>query len=133
MKVFSFTYFVNVQENSRGHLTGFTEGYKNGDDLLIAYRGFVAADSLYKGRQRLENAAHALFAIFNHPDMRPAGYRGPSMSVGSVVEIQGVHFAVEPLGWKEVEIWQSRIAVKDVRWTVGNPTDGTVLTTQITS
>lgn len=117
MKVFSFTYYVNMQEDAQGRLTGFLDGYKNGDDLQIAYRGLISADSFYEGRQRLEAVAHALFARFNHPDMRPAGYRGPSMSVGSVIEIQGVHFAVEPLDFKEVEIWQSQIHAQDGRWT----------------
>jgi hypothetical protein len=133
VKTFSFTYYVNVQEDAQGRRTGWDVGYIAGDALQIAYRGFVAADPPGTGRQRLETMAEALFSRFNNPDLRPAGYRGPSMSVGSVVEIQGVHFAVDPLGFKEVEIWQSSIAPRDSRWFLccdaGDSTDRSVLTT----
>jgi hypothetical protein len=127
MKVFSFTFYANVQEDAQGRNTGYMDGYKEGDDLQIAYRGFVDVDSTYQGRQRLESVAHALYARFNNPDLRPEGYRGPSMSLGSVLEIQGVHFAVAPLDFTEVKIWQSRIYPKDARWTVGEPRDNAVL------
>lgn len=116
MKAFSFTYYVNIQEDAQGRFSGYEYGYQEGDTLQIGYRGFISVDSTFEGRSRLESVAHALYARFNHPDMRPAGYRGPSMTIGSVIEIQGVHFAVESLDFKEVEIWQSPISPRDVRW-----------------
>jgi hypothetical protein len=119
MKVFSFTFYTNVQEDSVGRLAGREQGYKRADRLQIAFRGFISTDPpLHEGHRKLELVAHALYVRFNHPDMRPVGYRGPSMSIGDVVEIQGVHFAVERgAEFSEVEIWQSPIHAKDWRWT----------------
>lgn len=115
---YSFTFYWNAQRAPQGYLVGFLEGYRPGHSLEIAYRGFVSVgdDDRPRVPEDLLRVAETLFAIFNDEQRRPACYRGPSMSVGNVVEIQGICFAVATLGFERVEIWQSEIAACDGRW-----------------
>ena len=115
---YSFTFYWNAQRDPAGHLIGFLDGYQPGHQLEIAYQGFVSVEEPDKPRELadLVRVADVLFAVFNDDDRRPACYRGPSMSVGNVVEIQGVCFAVAPVGFERIEIWQSEISPCDRRW-----------------
>ncbi len=115
---YSFTFYWNAQRAPQGYLVGFLEGYQPGHRLEIAYRGLVSVleDDRPRASEHLLWVAEILFAVFNDESRRPACYRGPSMSVGNVVEIQGVCFAVAPLGFEPVEIWQSEITPCDEGW-----------------
>lgn len=115
---YSFTFYWNAQRDDQGHLVGFLDGYRPGHKLEIAYRGFVKVSEEDKARLQpdLFTVADVLFAVFNEDGRRPSSYRGPSMSVGNVIEIQGRCFAVAPIGFESVEIWESEIAPCDPRW-----------------
>jgi hypothetical protein len=115
---YAFTFYWNGQRDAAGRLVGFLDGYRPGDKLEIAYQGFVLIHGVDEARSlpALLTVAESLFAIFNDDDRRPACYRGPSMSVGNVVEIQGVCYAVASVGFERVEIWQSEIDIGDRRW-----------------
>jgi|GEM_PF-3670772 len=115
---YAFTFYWNAERDAAGHAVGFLDGYRPGHKLEIAYQGFVLIheDDESRNLPALVTVAERLFAIFNDNDLRPACYRGPSMSVGSVVEIQGVCYAVTSIGFERVEIWESEIGPADRRW-----------------
>jgi len=119
-QTYSFTYYWNAQQDEKGRFTAFFDGYKSGDPLQIAYRGLVEVTAVNLFRDSLQLAiAEALFSLFNGPDRWPVDYRGPSMSVGSVLEIQGSFFAVASVGFESVDIWGSPICPGDRRWYSG--------------
>ena len=111
-----FTYYWNAETDSKGRAIGFLEGFQPGHKIQVAYRGMVdmGPDFHVCSKDDLVTVMSRLFATFNIG--RPEGYRGPSMSVGSVVEIQGVCFAVESVGFKMVEIWESYVEPTPVSW-----------------
>jgi len=115
---YSFTFYWNAQRDDQGPLVGFLDGYRPGHKLEIAYRGFVKIHEEHKTRVQsdLFTVADVLFAIFNEDGRRPSSYRGPSMSVGNVIEIQGLCLAVASVGFESVEIWESEITSCDPRW-----------------
>jgi hypothetical protein len=113
---YSFTYYWNSQEDAHGRNTGMLDGFRDGDTLQIAFRGLFECAFPVKKAEDLESVAEVLFVVFNDPDRRPAEYRGPSMSVGSVLEIQGKCFAVAPCGFVPVEIWKCPIEDGNPRW-----------------
>jgi hypothetical protein len=72
----------NEAKDSKGRHLGFF-GFKKGHPLCVAYEGDIEcladADEMH--------LLCDLFSIFN-TERRPVDYRGPSMSVGSVIELQ---------------------------------------------
>jgi hypothetical protein len=108
---FSYTYYWNAEQDENGRNIGLMDGYLPGHKLQIAHRGFIETAVFPDVRKQsdLEMVAEALFFNFNNPAKRPAGYRGPSMSIGSVIEIQGVCFRCMSFGFEITEIWQSPI------------------------
>ncbi len=115
-KIYSFTYYWNAQVDGQGRNVGFFMGYSEGDALQIAYRGFVELEFVCRDMETLESAAEFLWGIFNDSDRRPADYHGPSMSVSSVVEVQGVCYAAEPIGFKTATICKSEIHPGEASW-----------------
>jgi hypothetical protein len=119
-RTYSFTYYWNARQDEKGRFTAFFDGFTSGDPLQIAYRGLVEVRAINLFRDSLQLAiAEALFSTFNGPDRWPADYRGPSMSVGNVLEIQGSCFAVASVGFESVDIWDSPISPGDRRWYSG--------------
>lgn len=115
---YSFTYYWNAQRDNAGRPVGFFDGYLPGHRLEIAYRGLVEVAEITRTRDLLDlfRAAETLFVIFNDDARRPTCYHGPSMSVGSVVEVQGVCLTVASYGFERVEIWQSEIGLCNPQW-----------------
>jgi hypothetical protein len=60
-----------------------------------------------------------MWEMFNS-DNRPADYRGPSMSVGSIITLAGVAFAVKSFGDEQVDISSSPQTDSDPRWVVSS-------------
>jgi hypothetical protein len=116
-RAYSFTYYWNARQDEKGRFTAFFDGHKSGDPLQIAYRGLVEVRAVNLFRDSLQVAiAETLFGRFNDPDRWPADYRGPSMTVGNVLEIQGSCFAVAAAGFEPVDIWESPIGPGPRQW-----------------
>ena len=87
------------------------DGYKPGDPLSSVPspvgRGLTTASMACRHRAAtLLLMLDFLWRMFN-TDNRPADYLGPSMSVGSIITLSGVAFAVKPFGFEQVDISSS--------------------------
>jgi len=114
--LYQYTYYWNDAKDEAGHWLGFF-GYEPGHKLVVAYRGQVKAPTI-------PDALDKLYQIFN-TEYRPASYRGPSMSVGSVIGIGEGFYACAPVGWLEVDAKDSTFAPCDRRWWIGPSTQRT--------
>lgn len=121
-----YVYYWNMQKDEKGRFTTF-DGFREGDPLCIADSGEVADVTTLEeraGKKTLLNWAEfvldRLFEIYN-TDLRPAHYRGPSMSVGSVIQLGNTYFTVEPVGYKEISsLSASPIVPAPSEWRVVN-------------
>lgn len=82
------------------------DGYKPGDPLCCAYQGEVDYSLSAVTGSNINIVLDFLWGMFN-TDNRPADYLGPSMSVGSIITLSGVAFAVKPFGFEQVDISSS--------------------------
>lgn len=98
-----YKYYWNDQKDAQGRNTAMMDGYKEGDPLTLMYSG-----SLLNMTTAL-TACDDLFYMFNADGARPADYRGPSMSIGSVIQLGSKAYAVESVGFREVDISRSPI------------------------
>lgn len=124
-RTLSFTYYWNNEKDAQGRNVGFF-GFKSGHALQIAYRGFVEVDfsiDIDYESEAVVVAANKLFRIFNDDVCRPRNYRGPSMLVGSVLEINSVFLAVTNTGFRVVSIFGSNITPCPDAWIAG-PSEG---------
>jgi hypothetical protein len=95
-----YLFFINVQKDAEGRMVNFF-GYEDGHALELAYTGEVEALSDL-------GACDYLFEIFNI--RYPRDYRNRSMSVGDVIVLDnGKAYAVEPVGWKEIQFPADRL------------------------
>jgi hypothetical protein len=79
--------------------------------VCVAYEGeFEHEDLELSQESTIWGLLEHLFVMFNQDGRRPAEYRGPSMSVGSVVKLFDKTYAVRHIGFAEVDISQSSIA-----------------------
>jgi hypothetical protein len=108
-----YRFFNNSQLTPSGHLSGLLDGWKHGDELTLAYEGILDTELALPSSQ-----AEELFRIFNVPGRDPAGYRGPSMSVGDVIHLVDgdAAFAVERFGFKPAEIKGAPMGVRNPKW-----------------
>jgi hypothetical protein len=102
MKTFVYIYFVNTQEDPDGRYTGYEYGYREGDELTLAWVGPVKAVDE-------DHACDTLYNMFNNPDKRPTDYRGPSASKGSVFVLDGKAYALQMPCYVRVNIESSNI------------------------
>jgi hypothetical protein len=104
----NYKFYWNLQVDEKGRSISMCDGFTVGDPLCIAYEGEIdpAVDWL--------GTAELLFHKFNMD--RPDNYRGPSMSVGSVIEFDGKAYAVASCGFVEVDISGSEVRPTDPRW-----------------
>lgn len=65
--------------------------------------GFSLADYevVYEGELEGDNILEQLFNMFNIA--RPEDYKGRSMSISDVVEIEGKYYYCDPIGFKEIK------------------------------
>jgi hypothetical protein len=82
------------------------DGYKPGDPLCCASQGEVDYSLSAVTGSNINIVLDFLWRMFN-TDNRPADYLGPSMSVGSIITLSGVAFAVKPFGFEQVDISSS--------------------------
>jgi hypothetical protein len=81
-------------DNCRYSFLGFNTARQMGfslNDYDVVYEGFVDD----------EDALESLFYIFNAD--RPEDFKGRSMSVSDVVELDGKYYYTDILGFKEIE------------------------------
>lgn len=111
----AYRYYWNANEDEKGRFTTFF-GFNPGDKLQVAYEGEIPSGS------DSEEALEKLFVKFNSPYERPDDYRGPSMSVGSVVTLgfpdtgEAVSYSVSNFGFKVADISKCEIVSTDPRW-----------------
>jgi hypothetical protein len=115
-----YRYYWNEKKDEQGRNISMLDGYTPGDPLCLAYESEVTYDNC-----EFMAAAEYLFYQFNSDDLRPVDYRGPSMSVGSVIEFDDnilglpgkkTALACDVFGFIQVDISQSRIVPTDPRW-----------------
>jgi hypothetical protein len=112
-----YQYLWNEKKDSEGRHPSLWDGYQPGDPLCLAWEG----DTGMNGTDA--ELCEDLFHLFNAPGARPEGYRGPSMSVGSVVvlgdlaHVSNVAYAVDRVGFKQVDITASPIVDAPKEWT----------------
>lgn len=112
-----YRYLWNRAEDEHGRNLGLMDGYVPGNPLCVAYEGEITG---VLPEDTPSRALAALYRIFNID--RPTDYRGPSLSVGSVVEfIDGERrraYACASVGWIVADISTSPILPTDPRWRV---------------
>lgn len=94
---------LNREEDENGRLAIFTrfrdeDSYQEGDRLESVWAGHVEADSD-------EDALNLVFEMFNRGAPRFVGdeaYPQRSLSVGDCVEVTGVRYACQSVGWKKL-------------------------------
>jgi hypothetical protein len=108
-----YRFYNNSQLTPSGHFSGLLDGWKHGDELTLAYEGILDTGLALPSSQ-----AEELFRIFNEPGARPAGYRGPSMSVGDVIQLVDTNqdFAVDRFGFREVRIQGAPMGARNPKW-----------------
>ncbi len=91
--------------DSAGHRTSFLHGYRPGDRLALAYKARWKHLLFDFSQEDFDHfAAQLLFRWFNIERSGDiANYRGPSMSVGDVVEIDGRAYAVDTPGFARAQ------------------------------
>lgn len=106
----AYKYFWNMQKDQQGRFISMMDGFTHGDPLCLAHEGTIEAkpDPLA--------TCEDLFHRYNSDDARQPDYRGPSMSIGSVVEFSGEAYAVARQGFVKVDISGSEIVPADSRW-----------------
>ena len=111
-----YRYLWNERKDGQGRNTSMFDGYQSGDPLCVAYEEEIGGAGQTALRY-LSLFCDTLFTTFNL--YRPDDYKGPSMSVGSVIDF-GEHgaFAVERAGFKQVDISTSPIVPTDPRWRI---------------
>ena len=73
---------------------GFSIAQKNGfslDDYEVVYAGELEGDNILEQLFNMFNIAH------------PEDYKGRSMSISDVVEIEGKYYYCDPIGFKEIK------------------------------
>ncbi|HMF62998.1 MAG TPA: hypothetical protein VK608_02835 [Edaphobacter sp.] len=106
----AYKYFWNMQKDPQGRFIGMMDGFTYGDPLCLAHEGTIEA------RPDPLATCEDLFHRYNADDARSPDYRGPSMSIGSVVEFSGEAYAVARQGFVKVDISGSKVAPADPRW-----------------
>lgn len=104
MTLIQYTVFLNRQEDTDGRLAIFSrlrteDAYQPGDELEEVFSSFLF-------EEEDENTLELLFSKFNRgaPDFVGDDlYPERSLSVGDVVEVNGVRYACESAGWREIE------------------------------
>jgi hypothetical protein len=89
-----FSFYLNVQKNEQGRTI---DGYQPGHKLELAFH----CEMNNFGNLSREECADKLSEHFDIS--RPHYYKGRSMSVGDVLLIDGVAFAYQPVGWKQID------------------------------
>ena len=73
----------------------------NLDDYKVVYEGNIEPENIKcKDEIRPENYLEHLFYVFNM--QHPADFRGHSLSVGDVVELDGVNYYCNSCGWRKL-------------------------------
>jgi YodL-like len=116
MKRIPYIFYNNSQKDEQGRNTGFF-GFNTGDELTLAYAGTIEV----RDNVLCSSLKDQLFEMFNVDELRPADYRGPSMSVGDVIVIGhnlNLAYAVESCGFKDVTlvINDSPVKMHPARW-----------------
>jgi hypothetical protein len=83
----------------------FPSRYRPGDRRALAYKGEIEAPAFDFSQEDIDHfAAHLLFRWLNIERLGDiANFRGPSMSVGDVVEIDGRASSVDTAGFARIE------------------------------
>ena len=103
----NYIFYWNSHEDGK---VGPVRGYKPTDELIKAYAGTYKVEHA----QRPEYVLDRLFEQFNL--FRPIDYFGPNMSMGSVVELNGVAWSVNNVGFSEVDLSNNAIRPTPTRW-----------------
>lgn len=94
-----YSFYLNDAEDERGRFRSMTEGYRQGDPLVLAYTGEVEADADLAVLEQL-------FRMFNME--HPKDYTNRSMSVGDVVILgdgdQRRAFSCASIGWQPIDM-----------------------------
>jgi hypothetical protein len=95
MEAVPYKFYWDEKKDNEGREIALLRGYVAADPLLMVYEGTSAwhADDL----QILED----LYRKFNIE--HPVDYHGPSMSVGSVVNLAGKWYACMPFGFELID------------------------------
>jgi hypothetical protein len=110
-KTVAYQYYWNSQEDAQGRYIGMMDGFKLGDKLTLAYEGTVSVPSDAGDLEISEK----LFEIFNID--RPDDYRGPSMSIGSVVILNNERScSVAHCGFLPADISKSTLQPQPAKW-----------------
>lgn len=104
-----YRFYVNVEQDEKGRLVCFMDGYQPGHALQLAYQGELLEQCVRQGQSdktvRLWHC-ETLFRIFNIE--HPVDYRNRSMSVGDVVVLEEVGalwaYACMPVGFAEIPV-----------------------------
>jgi hypothetical protein len=95
MEAVPYKFFWDEKKDDKGREIALLRGYKAGDPLLMVYESTIAWHA--NDMQLLED----LYRKFNIE--HPVDYHGPSMSVGSVINLAGKWYACMPFGFESVE------------------------------
>lgn len=107
--IYSFTYYWNAEVDAKGRNVGFF-GYEPTHRLEVAYQGFIFSDQPAIFAELVER----LFYVFDVA--HPSDYRGPSMSVGSVVAINCQAYKCASTGFEKVDLTNNSISACPTGW-----------------
>lgn len=88
------------------HATEFGERFipfKPGNQLKTVWEGTSEDLGVSSEDAVCDQFLNDIFRIFNIE--HPANYRNRSLSVGDVIQIGKLYFAVEPVGFRHVPVW----------------------------
>jgi hypothetical protein len=110
-----YKYYWNLQTDEQGRSISMMDGFNIGDPLCLAHEGDIETNG-----SLAYTVLDELYYRFNAPGARPTDYRGPSMSIGSVVVLDSQKaYRCDRIGFSEVHLSdfnRSEIRPTDPRW-----------------
>jgi hypothetical protein len=115
----TYAYFWNSQLDEDGRDRGLYLGHQPNDELTLADIGVVDIPGAESTPDADLDALDTIYSMYNNPARRPQEYRGPSMSIGSVVILGEKAYSVTREGFQPTVLGECRIKTPDPRWIDG--------------